>query len=84
MFKKELIKLLRDKDFMDKNKSFALEIALPGHPVNELIINSSENAEAKAAYIENTYDDDLCNKNNPTVRIVSIKFYAKSIYQILS
>lgn len=83
MFKNELLGLLRNEEFMKKNKTFALEFELPGHPANEIILNQNTNANAKADYIDKVYDENLINTKNPEVKIVSVKFFAKSIHQIL-
>lgn len=53
-----------------------VSIKLPDCPVDEHIINSRANFEAKAAYYNKTYDDDLYMKAVPAIRITSYTFFA--------
>jgi hypothetical protein len=47
---------------------------LPNTPKPELLIDPSENFEAKLEYIASTYDDNLSHKYSKGVTILEVKF----------
>lgn len=51
-----------------------LEIQLPDTPTTEMIANPSVNVEAKLAYIDKTYDENLVSVHNPEVKIVNFGY----------
>ena len=52
-----------------------IEINNPDMPQREMIINPSANVAAKVAYYNEAYDDDMCLKRNPKIRMESPSFF---------
>lgn len=47
-----------------------VEVTIPGQEDTEYIINKNKSIENKLKYYCETYDDDLCHKKNPSVKII--------------
>ena len=52
-----------------------VEIKTPDMPENEIIINPNANVAAKVKYYNEAYDDDMCLKRNPEIKMESPNFY---------
>lgn len=52
-----------------------VQIKTPDMPEPEIIINPNANVAAKIAYYNDAYDDDMCLKRNPQIRMESPDFY---------
>ena len=52
-----------------------IEINNPDLPQREMIINPSANVAAKVAYYNEAYNDDMCLKRNPEIRMESPSFF---------
>lgn len=52
-----------------------VEIKTPDMPENEIIINPNANIAAKVKYYNEVYDDDMCLKRNPEIKMESPNFY---------
>ena len=73
--------IINKQDLMDgfnnpEYTSVVVEVKIPGCPEPEHIINHKPNFEAKKAYYDNAYDDNLIMINNPDIRIVNFRFYS--------
>lgn len=71
MKKEEFLKGFDDPE----NQSVLVRIKLPFCPELETIINPKSNFAVKKDYYNTMYDDDLCMKSLPTLRIVEYEFY---------
>jgi len=56
--------------------SVVVEVQIPNCPLPEHIINHKLNFEAKRAYYDSAYDDNLVMVSNPNIRIVNFRFYS--------
>ncbi len=75
-----LIKIfLRAKELDMKYVAILVEMA--GFPKPEMIINTTENIDAKLAYYQKTYDEELNHKFSPGIKIVNFTF-AKELKDI--
>ena len=52
-----------------------IEINNPNLPQREMIINPNANVTAKVAYYNEAYNDDMCLKRNPEIRMESPSFF---------
>lgn len=52
----------------------AIEVTIPNAKATEIIINRRVNFEAKLAYYQEAYGEDLVDKHVPTIKIVSYAF----------
>lgn len=50
-----------------------VSVEMPDLPDVEHIINTQANVAVKAAYYDKAYDDDMCLRNNPSIKIVDIR-----------
>jgi hypothetical protein len=67
--KQQLMEMINYAIEQDYNYIF-MELLIGDSPTTELIINPIVNAELKANYINETYDDDLINNNARHISIV--------------
>lgn len=65
---------LRDFEENKQRKTVWVSVTVPDCPELEVISNPRENFEAKKAYYDKTYDDNLILKANPGIRIISWLF----------
>lgn len=57
-----------------KGTSFTIEVISPDLKSPEVITNPHENLEAKKAYYEKAYDDNLCLKANADIEIIKYSY----------
>lgn len=55
-------------------KYLAVRIQMDDFPEDELIINRLANFDAKLAYYQKTYGDDLVHKHSPSVKIIGFLY----------
>lgn len=70
MTRKENLKLAFEEAIKTEKKFFIVVVQMEGFPSNEIIINTTENFEAKLKYYKNVYNDNLELKVFNGIKIV--------------
>lgn len=72
--RKEFLNLMFDY-VLSEGSSLMVRIKTPDMPELETIINPPANVAAKIAYYNDAYDDDMCLKSNPDIRMDGVGAY---------
>lgn len=67
-----LTKLKQDIEASQGFLFFAIKVRMEGFPEPEIIVNRMENAEAKIAYYEKVYNEDLTLKAFNGIKIIDM------------